>query len=70
MTIHQVSEILPVSGVVLAGLLPDEIQNTTTYGHAIAADTRLAGLARQFVAALSTRDAAEVIRAKGMQPLQ
>ena len=70
MAIHQVSEILPVSGVVLAGLLPDEIQNTTTYGHAIAADTRLAGLARQFVAVLATRDAADVIRAKGMQPLQ
>ena len=70
MAIHRVSEILPVSGVVLACLLPDEIQNTTTYGHAIAAHTRLADLARRFVAVLATRDAADVIRAKGMQPLQ
>ena len=69
MAIHQVSEILPVSGVVLAGLLPDEIQNTTTYGYGMAADTRVADLARKFLAALSTRDAAEVIRVKGMQPL-
>ena len=69
MAIHPVSEILPLSGVVLAELLPDEIQNATTYGHAIAADTRPADLARQFVAVLATRDAADVIRARGMQPL-
>ena len=70
MAIHQVSEILPVSGVVLVGLLPDEIQNYTTYGYGVAADTRLQDLARKFVAALSTPAAAEVIRAKGMQPVQ
>lgn len=70
MAIHQVSEILPVSGVVLAGLLPDEIQNTTTYGYGIALDTRLPDLARKFVGAMSTREAADVIRAKGMQPAQ
>ena len=70
LAIHQVSEILPVSGVVLVGLLPEEIQNYTTYGYGIAADTRLHDLARKFVGALSTREAAEVIRTKGMQPLQ
>ena len=70
LAIHQVSEILPVSGVVLVGLLPEEIQNYTTYGYGIAADTRLQDLARKFVGALSTREAAEVIRTKGMQPVQ
>ena len=66
---HQVSEILPLSGVVLAGLLQDEVQNTIPYGHADAADTRLAGLERQFVAALCVRDGADFIRANGMQLL-
>ncbi len=70
LVIHQVSEILPVSGVVLAGLLPDEIQNTTTYGYGVAADTRLPDLARKFVGAMTTTAAADVIRAKGMQPVQ
>ena len=70
LAIHQVSEILPVSGVVRVGLLPEEIQNYTICGYGVAADTRLQDLARKFVGALSTREAADVIRAKGMQPVQ
>lgn len=68
LAVHQVSEILPVAGVVLAGLLPEEIQNYTTYGHGVAVDTRQQDLARKFIAAFSTPAAADAVRAKGMQP--
>lgn len=67
MVIHQVSEILPVEGVVLAGLLPAEIQNYTTYGYGISTDTKNLELARKFVSTVSAPGAAEVIRTKGMQ---
>ena len=67
MAIHQVSEILPVAGVVLAGLLPAEIQNYTSYGSGVSTTSKSQELARKFVNAVSAPSAAEVIRAKGMQ---
>ncbi len=70
MAIHQVSEILPVAGVELAGLLPAEIQNYTTYGYGISTTTKNLELARKFVNSASAPGAAEVIRAKGMQAAQ
>ena len=66
--IHQVSEIVPVQGVVLAGLLPDSIQNRTTYAVAVAAGSAQDSAARAFAAALQTPDAVTLLRAKGMQP--
>ena len=69
MAIHQVSEILPVEGVALVGLLPAEIQNYTTYGYAISATTKNHELAKKFVASVSAAGASSVILAKGMQPV-
>lgn len=69
LAIHQVSEILPVAGVVLAGPLPEAIQNYTVYGGAIAAGTRQAEAAAAFIAAVRSAEAGERIRAKGMQPV-
>ncbi len=68
LAIHQVSEILPVAGVELAGLLPESIQNYTTYAAGVAAGARQLEAARSFVALLSAPDAAAIIRAKGMLP--
>ncbi len=67
LAIHQVSEILPVDGVVLVGLLPPDIQNYTTYGYGISTNTPNQSLARKFINSISSPAAAEVIRAKGMQ---
>ena len=39
--VQQISELLPVKGVVLVGPLPPEIQNYTVYSAGIAAGTRL-----------------------------
>ena len=66
LAIHQVSEILPVAGVDLVGPLPEAIQNFTTYGYGISTATRMAAVAKSFVAAFGTGEATEVIRVKGM----
>jgi molybdate transport system substrate-binding protein len=66
--VHQISEILPVKGAVLVGPLPSEIQNYTTYSAGIAANGRTPAAAKALIAALSDHTAAEVVRAKGMEP--
>lgn len=68
LAIHQVSEILPVKGAELAGLLPESIQNYTTYAAGVAAGARQPDAARSFVALLSAPEAAAIVRAKGMMP--
>jgi molybdate transport system substrate-binding protein len=66
--IHQISEILPVKGVTLAGPLPEEIQNYTIYAAGISAATKQAEAAEAFIKLLSGTRAAAVLKAKGMHP--
>ena len=66
LAIHQVSEILPVAGATLVGLLPAEIQNYTSYSGAVASGSTQAAAARAFLATLAAGGA--TIRAKGMEP--
>ena len=68
LVLQQVSEILVVKGVVLAGMLPDAIQNLTTYAAGVSARSNSAEAAKAFVAALASADAAELMRAKRMLP--
>jgi molybdate transport system substrate-binding protein len=68
LAIHQVSEILPVKGAELVGLLPASIQNYTTY--AVGQATSSSPAAGQFAETLSAPDAAATLRAKGMLPAQ
>jgi molybdate transport system substrate-binding protein len=65
--VHQISEIVPVKGVVLVGPLPAEIQNTTVYSAAIGAATREAAAAKALVDHLAGPSAAPVLKAKGME---
>jgi molybdate transport system substrate-binding protein len=66
--VHQISEILPVRGVVLVGPLPAEIQNYTTYAAATAAEARAPAAAKALTDYLTgsalVRDA---LREKGME---
>ena len=64
----QISEILPVKGVELAGPFPPELQVYTTFGAAMSASASRPDAARSFIASLRTAAAAEVIKAKGMEP--
>ncbi|GAB3650176.1 substrate-binding domain-containing protein [Ramlibacter alkalitolerans] len=65
--IHQISEILAVPDAVLVGPLPAEIQNYTVYAGALAAATKEAAAARELLAALRSPQAAQILRAKGME---
>jgi molybdate transport system substrate-binding protein len=66
--IHQISEILPVQGVILVGPLPKEIQNYTTYAAGLGANTKESEAGRALIKALSGPAAAEVLKSKGLEP--
>jgi molybdate transport system substrate-binding protein len=68
LALQQVSEIISVKGVVLAGTLPEAIQSYTTYAAGISSHSASSEAARQLLSALSGKPAADIIRAKGMQP--
>ncbi|MEW6644386.1 MAG: substrate-binding domain-containing protein [Pseudomonadota bacterium] len=68
LALQQISEILPVKGVVLAGPLPAEIQSYTTYSAATAAMTAQPAAAAAVVSWLRSAAAAELMRGKGMEP--
>jgi molybdate transport system substrate-binding protein len=53
LVVHQISEIVPVKGVVLVGPLPKELQKVTTYSAGVPAKTTSAELARGFIAFLT-----------------
>src|SRR5262245_61208030 len=64
--IHQISEILPVKGVVLAGPLPDEIQNYTIYAAGLSATARDTKAAQAWIDYLKSPAAAAAIESRGM----
>jgi molybdate transport system substrate-binding protein len=65
--IHQISEIVPVQGVILVGPLPQEIQNLTVYAAGIGAGSQQPEAARALVTLLAGPAAAPVLKAKGME---
>ena len=64
---HQISEILPVPGIVLVGPLPKEIQNYTTYAAGLGAAAKESDAAKALIKALASPAAAEVLKAKGLE---
>ena len=66
--VHQISEILPVAGVVLVGPLPAEIQNFTVYSAGVGANAKDAAAATGLVKFLSGPHALPIIKASGMEP--
>ena len=65
--VHQISEILPVKGVVFAGPLPAEIQSYTVYAAGLSATARDATAARALIEHLKGTAAADVLKQKGME---
>ena len=65
--VHQISEIVPVKGVVLVGPLPAEVQNFTTYTAAIGANARDAAAAKALVERLAGPAAGPILKTKGME---
>jgi molybdate transport system substrate-binding protein len=68
LVLQQVSEIVPIEGVTLVGMLPDEIQNRTTYAAGVSQRSVSSAAAVAFLAELTSADAAALMRAKRMQP--
>lgn len=66
--ITQISEILPVAGVELAGPLPSEIQSYATIAAAIGSNAKQADAAKVLLIYLGSPNAASVIKANGMEP--
>jgi molybdate transport system substrate-binding protein len=66
--IHQISEILPVKGVVLVGPLPAEIQNFTIYSAGVGTAAKDSATASALVKFLAGPRAVPIIKAKGMEP--
>jgi molybdate transport system substrate-binding protein len=65
--IQQMSELLPVAGVTIAGPLPAEIQNYTVYAGAVSATAAQADAARQLLEALRAPEMEALLRGKGME---
>jgi molybdate transport system substrate-binding protein len=63
--LHQMSELLPVAGVTIVGLVPAPYQKTTTYSGGVAARSQQVALARAFIAFAANADAKAVFRGKG-----
>jgi molybdate transport system substrate-binding protein len=67
--IQQISEILPVPGVELAGPLPGDLQLTTVYATGIGTAAKEPAVAKEFIKLLMSPAAAAVIKTKGMEPV-
>jgi molybdate transport system substrate-binding protein len=67
--VQQISELLPVKGVVVIGPLPPEIQNYTVYSAGIATGTRLKPSARALIDLMQSSAGAAAIKNKGMEPV-
>lgn len=67
--VQQISELLPVKGVVLVGPLPAEIQNYTVYSAALAPDTAKAAAGQALIDLLQGRDGAAAMSGKGMEAI-
>lgn len=68
LAIQQVSELLPVAGVDLVGMLPPEIQNYTTYAGALGAAGTHRAAATEFLKSLASEEGRQTLRSKGMLP--
>ncbi len=66
LAVHQISEILPVKGVVLVGPLPEQLQKITTYAAALTNETKSPVAAAAFIAHLSGGNGRAAFDARGL----
>jgi molybdate transport system substrate-binding protein len=65
--VHQISEIVPVKGVVLVGPLPAEIQNSTVYAVGLSTSAQDPSAAKALIDHLAGPAAEPILKAKGME---
>jgi molybdate transport system substrate-binding protein len=70
LAVQQVSELKQVAGIEVIGPLPASLQKATVFSAGILSTAKNPTAAESFIGWLSTRATANVIRSKGLQPLQ
>lgn len=65
---QQLSELLHVEGITIAGALPDAIQITTVFSGAVCAVSTQQDAARELLRFMSSPEAADAKRKQGMEP--
>jgi molybdate transport system substrate-binding protein len=66
---QQVSELLPIGGIVFVGPIPDPVQRVTVFSAGIPVVAPQPDLARQFLAYLTAAPARPIVERTGMEPL-
>jgi molybdate transport system substrate-binding protein len=67
--IHQISQLLPVAGIDIAGPLPGDLQKVIVYGASVLPGSTQREAASAFVSFLRSPVAAPIIKKKGMEPV-
>jgi molybdate transport system substrate-binding protein len=66
--LQQIQELIPVTGIEIAGPLPGDLQNNLLFAATVMAGAKDAEASKALVNFLRTPEAAVVIKAKGMEP--
>ncbi|MCS3472550.1 molybdate transport system substrate-binding protein [Pseudomonas sp. JUb42] len=66
---QQLSELKPVEGIDIVGLIPDQAQQMTLYAGGIVSRTTHPEQARQLLDFLASQEAAKAIKASGLDPI-
>lgn len=69
LTVITVPNIIGVEGVALAGLLPDELQNYTTFSVGLSANAKEPKAVEQLIAFLRSPVGTAALRSKGLEPI-
>lgn len=67
MAVQQMSELVPVAGIAIAGPLPGTLQKETAYAAVVLQSTTDAAAANELVAFITSPEVREVFRARGFQ---
>src|SRR5262245_35516761 len=67
--IHQISQLLPVGGIEIAGPVPRDLQKIIVYAATALPGSKQPDAAKAFVTFLRSPPAAEIIKKKGMDPV-
>ena len=66
---QQISELLPEQGVDVVGPLPAEVQRVTVFSAGVAASSKNADAARALIRLLASSEAADTVKASGLEPM-
>ena len=66
---QQVSELLPIRGIALAGTIPDEVQKVTVYSAGIPVTAREPAVAKALIYFLFTTEARQTVEKTGLEPV-